>query len=324
MIACVSPTETDLRETISTLRYADSVKKMQKPEGVLEFLLILWIPMKLYVPFISMLAVPVHLLVQAELYQSARKRRLGMIPPTPGQPSGINSTIATPTPTKKRRVALQQRMNSTMNSLGVAPSSSSSFYSMSSKTPSLETIVDADDSDNMSDVSSIRGGSASAGNSGGPTFLNATSVVDASQMRQGRTSSFSSALTYVYTSCQIICRSVLSPMLRQMAECLASQMGTRMEEVCRENLERTRQELLGATLRRSPRLAARREVENVASLSRHQILAEDSSESIIGATPVNAAATDKDETVISGPALAAGREEVRMAQVKRVLLFFFT
>ncbi len=33
MIACISPAEADLRETIGTLRYADSVKKMRKPEG---------------------------------------------------------------------------------------------------------------------------------------------------------------------------------------------------------------------------------------------------------------------------------------------------
>ena len=33
MVACVSPAEEDLRETISTLRYADSVKGMQKPKG---------------------------------------------------------------------------------------------------------------------------------------------------------------------------------------------------------------------------------------------------------------------------------------------------
>jgi len=33
LIACVSPSESDLRETVSTLRYADSVKRMQRPTG---------------------------------------------------------------------------------------------------------------------------------------------------------------------------------------------------------------------------------------------------------------------------------------------------
>ena len=31
MIACVSPTEADLSETMNTLRYADRAKSMQKP-----------------------------------------------------------------------------------------------------------------------------------------------------------------------------------------------------------------------------------------------------------------------------------------------------
>lgn len=32
MIACISPDEGDLRETINTLRYADSVKSLEKPD----------------------------------------------------------------------------------------------------------------------------------------------------------------------------------------------------------------------------------------------------------------------------------------------------
>ncbi len=124
--------------------------------------------------------VPVHLLVQAELYKSARKRRLGMIPPTPGPSSSrANSTIATPTPSKKRKVALQARMNSTMDSLGSmnAFASSSSNSSLSFKAPSLETIPD---DDAMSDVSSIR-----AGNAGHNTSqLNSSVAMDSSQMRQ--------------------------------------------------------------------------------------------------------------------------------------------
>ena len=31
MIACVSPAETDLTETLNTLRYADRAKQMKKP-----------------------------------------------------------------------------------------------------------------------------------------------------------------------------------------------------------------------------------------------------------------------------------------------------
>ena len=58
MISCVSPSESDLTETLNTLRYADRAKQMKKPP------------------------VPDHLLKHAQA--QAKKRRLAnMIPPTP-------------------------------------------------------------------------------------------------------------------------------------------------------------------------------------------------------------------------------------------------
>ena len=36
MIACVSPEEVDIRETVNTLRYADCVKRMEKPQSECE------------------------------------------------------------------------------------------------------------------------------------------------------------------------------------------------------------------------------------------------------------------------------------------------
>ncbi len=161
LIACVSPTEADLRETVSTLRYADSVKSMQKPP------------------------VPVHLLVQAELYQSARKRRLGMIPPTPSS-HRFNSTIATPTPTKKRKVSAAPRMNSTLDSLGGMTSGRGGLSSsaLSSKAPSLETIADDEEnSDAFSDVSSIRAGACANSSSISAHVNNVSQTIDMSQMR---------------------------------------------------------------------------------------------------------------------------------------------
>merc|ERR1719385_256354 len=90
MISCVSPSETDLTETLNTLRYADRAKQMKKP------------------------AVPPHLLKHAQA--QAKKRRLAqMIPPTPAawKRPKLNSTIETPTPTKRNKPRPENRLNST-------------------------------------------------------------------------------------------------------------------------------------------------------------------------------------------------------------------
>merc|ERR1712018_837832 len=66
MVACVSPTESDLTETLNTLRYANSAKNMKKP------------------------SIPRHLLAF-----SARKRKFEGIdlPKTPGKFLKLNNTI---------------------------------------------------------------------------------------------------------------------------------------------------------------------------------------------------------------------------------------
>merc|ERR1719394_1218346 len=73
MIACVSPTEADLSETMNTLRYADRAKCMQKPP------------------------VPKHLL---QISNSAKKRKFASlsIPPTPGKYLKLNKTVEPLTP----------------------------------------------------------------------------------------------------------------------------------------------------------------------------------------------------------------------------------
>ena len=73
MIACVSPTEADLSETMNTLRYADRAKGMQKPP------------------------IPKHLL---QISNSAKKRKFASlsIPPTPGKYLKLNKTVEPLTP----------------------------------------------------------------------------------------------------------------------------------------------------------------------------------------------------------------------------------
>ena len=69
MIACISPSAHDIKETSNTLRYADCVKSMEKPEMPKQFVV----------------------------------SRLKMLPPTPAKFSRkreLNHTIETPTPTK--------------------------------------------------------------------------------------------------------------------------------------------------------------------------------------------------------------------------------
>ena len=71
MIACVSPTEKDLSETLNTLRYADRAKNMRKPP------------------------IPQHL-----LQFSAKKRKFSHLnlPKTPGKFLKLNNTLGPATP----------------------------------------------------------------------------------------------------------------------------------------------------------------------------------------------------------------------------------
>ena len=81
MIACVSPTEKDLSETLNTLRYADRAKNMRKPP------------------------IPQHL-----LQFSAKKRKFSHLnlPKTPGKFLKLNNTLgpATPSLPMKRRIVV--------------------------------------------------------------------------------------------------------------------------------------------------------------------------------------------------------------------------
>ena len=150
MIACVSSTSADLRATVDTLRYADCVKKLEKP------------PM------------PPHLAVATPF------RRQLLIPPTPATSrKRMNNTIETPTPSKRRALPTAPMNRSASASL---------LTSTVAKLPSLETIRDDCSSDfssqlcdSMSDVSSIGGFSNILNEAGGSSSAAAhnMSLVDA-------------------------------------------------------------------------------------------------------------------------------------------------
>ena len=91
MIACISPAADDVKETVNTLRYADFVKRMEKPE------------------------MPAHLNVS----------RTKLLPPTPAnfRKRELNHTIETPTPTKRRALESSAgwRMNKSASDLPKFP-----------------------------------------------------------------------------------------------------------------------------------------------------------------------------------------------------------
>ena len=91
MIACISPAADDVKETVNTLRYANFVKRMEKPE------------------------MPAHLNVS----------RTKMLPPTPAnfRKRELNHTIETPTPTKRRALdgSAGWRMNKSASDLPKFP-----------------------------------------------------------------------------------------------------------------------------------------------------------------------------------------------------------
>merc|ERR1719300_236163 len=164
MISCVSPSESDLTETLNTLRYADRAKQMKKPP------------------------VPEHLLKHAQA--QAKKRRLAnMIPPTPAawKRPKLNSTIETPTPTKRRRPLAAEgaanRLNNTtpvrMPTSFATPTNERSFQGVGTARRNLDSFVSDDDETpsasfagsagktpafgSCSDISSIAGGEGGGG-----------------------------------------------------------------------------------------------------------------------------------------------------------------
>ena len=122
MIACISPTEADLSETMNTLRYANRAKNMQKPP------------------------IPKHLL---QISTSAKKRKFAnlQIPPTPAKFMKMNNTITTPYKPFQKTPKMKI-MNNTVASCG-----GSSVKKMPSFSESLENISESDET--MSEISSI-------------------------------------------------------------------------------------------------------------------------------------------------------------------------
>jgi len=122
MIACISPTENDLTETLNTLRYANRAKNMQKPP------------------------IPAHLLQ----FASAKKRKFASrIPPTPAKFIKLNNTLGPSTPSAAlKRPVTTPKLNAT-----VACSSSSSVKNIPSFSESLENISESEET--MSEISSI-------------------------------------------------------------------------------------------------------------------------------------------------------------------------
>lgn len=122
MIACISPTENDLTETLNTLRYANRAKNMQKPP------------------------IPSHLLQ----FASAKKRKFASrIPPTPAKYIKLNNTLGPSTPSAAlKRPVTTPKLNAT-----VACSRSSSVKNVPSFSESLENISESEET--MSEISSI-------------------------------------------------------------------------------------------------------------------------------------------------------------------------
>ena len=94
MIACVSPTGTDMHETINTLRFANRAKELiTKP-------------------------VPVFLMESAGMSAARKRKYADQIAPTPGG-QRWNNTINTPTPSKvTKKVNSQRQLNLTIGTPG--------------------------------------------------------------------------------------------------------------------------------------------------------------------------------------------------------------
>jgi hypothetical protein len=132
MIACISPTEADLAETLNTLRYANRAKNMQKPP------------------------IPSHLLEVGKM-ASAKKRRLAaMIPPTPAKFQRLNNTVGPSTPfqSAKKKVGTP-KLNATV------ALTSTNMKSIPKYSDSLENISEEHDEETLSEISTIYPPSAS-------------------------------------------------------------------------------------------------------------------------------------------------------------------
>lgn len=141
MIACISPTEADLTETLNTLRYANGAKNLQKPP------------------------VPKHLQVQIS---SAKKRKLASlkIPPTPAKFSkfSMNNTVGSlPSLTKTPKTPRMQ-MNHTV-----------AFSTVNKKaSESLDRIEESAEEESLSEISSIYPPSSASKGSSNMTVLDAS------------------------------------------------------------------------------------------------------------------------------------------------------
>jgi len=248
MIACVSPAETDLTETLNTLRYADRAKQMKKP------------------------AVPPHLLKHAQA--QAKKRRLAqMIPPTPAhfKRPKLNSTIETPTPTKRKKPRTDNRLNSTtpVRSTHRTPGSGERF----ARTPGSGVVRNMDNilrdmDENIPEDTSVSfsaGQTTSSGGgklghnlgSAGGSCSDISSIGGADNLAGGRaTSSVVSGPSYNPVnntmSTTLMDASMLSPMFRKFTEQITEKITEQLEQKFLSKLEETMK--LGSQ-RRSPRLS---------------------------------------------------------------------
>jgi len=185
---------------------------------------LLWLS-RYWPSIIPLLIVPEHLRAKAALMQTVRKRRLGMIPPTPGgERKRFNATVATPTPSKHLRLtpsSTSNRMNSTFaNSVEqhrfLRPPTSAS----SSHCSSLETIADTSDESIASDMSSIKAaGAYSNASLNQREGMNASCALDVSQLR-----------------------SVFSPMMKQLREDIAQHINQQFEQTVLASAIKTQSE----------------------------------------------------------------------------------
>jgi len=260
MIACVSPSETDLSETLNTLRYADRAKRMRKPP------------------------VPPHLLKHAQA--QAKKRRLAqMIPPTPSNwkprsGAAMNSTIETPTPTKRRRPLTDnhQRLNSTAPTNGFATPTAATFVgggaggrggSVIKNMDSLMQEIDEEEAtrdqgrvgmDNFggscSDLSAIHGGVGGGGamSSSAGKSVATSSVISGTSGTSGNGTSGGLGAAVSHMNSTVMDASMLSPMVRKITDKLEERLFSRFEETLRQGL---------ASVRRSPRLRDKEERDQV-------------------------------------------------------------
>jgi len=219
MIACVSPTEADLSETMNTLRYADRAKSMQKPP------------------------VPKHLL---QISNSAKKRKFASlsIPPTPGKILKLNKTVEPLTLSSSKRVNTPSRMNATVGAFSSTAMKKVPTFSVPSFSESLENISESEEEsltqskeeESMSEISTIYPPS-STGSSVLPSI--SASKITSELSRNNMT---------------VLDASVLSPMIRRVLQEQQDQFMNRLEQTLLQQKTKTPNKSSPKNLRHSPRL----------------------------------------------------------------------